>query len=143
MPEIAFFKVAVSAFIVKRNRILLLKRSENADFLPGTWEVPGGTIEEGETIKQGVARETKEEAGLTIIPSELLGYFEYTDGKNRKSLNLNFLCKMEDESEIVNIGEDEMSDFLWADEEKISTLPFTSDTMRDICLQALQGNQIK
>jgi len=69
------FKLAVSAFIVQNGKILILKRRDDEAFLPGTWEVPGGGVDENETVEQAVIRETKEEAGMDIIPQKLFGLF--------------------------------------------------------------------
>jgi len=51
-------------------RFLFIKRSETGD-CPGTWCVPGGGIEDGETIDQGTKRELSEECGYDE-PIELL-----------------------------------------------------------------------
>lgn len=67
MSNLQLFKIAVSAFIVKDHRLLILKRADDEAFLPGVWEVPGGGVDEGETIQEGVIRETMEEAGLSVI----------------------------------------------------------------------------
>jgi 8-oxo-dGTP pyrophosphatase MutT (NUDIX family) len=68
MAKLQLFKIAVSAFIVKNNKLLILKRADDEAFLPGTWEVPGGGIDEGESIEEGVMRETMEEAGIHVNP---------------------------------------------------------------------------
>jgi 8-oxo-dGTP diphosphatase len=43
----------------------------------GWWEFPGGKIEKGETPRQALVREIKEELSLTIEVGELIGTIEY------------------------------------------------------------------
>ena len=50
--------------------ILLERRSDN-----GLWGLPGGRIEPGESILQTALREAKEETGLTIVVTRLLGVY--------------------------------------------------------------------
>jgi len=57
--------VGVLSLIMKGDRVLLIKRSQNVHG-PGTWAPPGGHIEYGETPDQATIRETKEEVDLTI-----------------------------------------------------------------------------
>jgi len=42
------------------------------------WEFPGGGIEDGETPKEAIKREIKEETGLDIIPQRMIGIFSDT-----------------------------------------------------------------
>ena len=50
--------------------ILLERRSDN-----GLWGLPGGRIEPGESLLQTALREAKEETGLTIVVTRLLGVY--------------------------------------------------------------------
>ena len=51
---------------------------------------PGGGLEEGESIEEGVAREIKEEFGIEVKPSVLL-YENYSEDLDQKELY--FLCE--------------------------------------------------
>lgn len=55
------------------NNILLIKSP-----LRG-WEIPGGQIENGETIREGVIREVKEESGIDVELTEFCGVFQNTE----------------------------------------------------------------
>lgn len=60
-------KVAGSAAVFdKRDRVLLVKRAGS-----GTWCLPGGAVELGETPAECAVRETAEETGLRITTSEI------------------------------------------------------------------------
>jgi 8-oxo-dGTP diphosphatase len=49
-------------FFTDGKRVLLLKRSEKGD-CAGTWGIPGGKVEEGESLIDAAIREAKEECG--------------------------------------------------------------------------------
>lgn len=69
-----------------KGRLLLLVRSSSDDHRPGGLDLPGGKIETGEEIVAGVLRETQEEAGLTIDPSDL--HWVYADTKTAYNTEL-------------------------------------------------------
>lgn len=59
-----------AAIIVREGRILVCSRprgSELADF----WEFPGGKAEPGETLREALIREIREELDLEILPGEI------------------------------------------------------------------------
>lgn len=64
-------------------RVLLIQRSLDQDDPPevrGTWEFPGGTIEDGETPEAAAWREFTEETGLPAPPGETTGGWRSPDG---------------------------------------------------------------
>ena len=55
---------SVAACVYKGDRVLLIKRARQPS--QGLWSVPGGAIELGETIRDAVMRELREECGIEI-----------------------------------------------------------------------------
>ncbi|HVN05858.1 MAG TPA: NUDIX hydrolase [Bryobacteraceae bacterium] len=66
--------LGVGALIFDGDRILLVERGKEP--LKGYWSLPGGVLEAGETLEQGVVREVREETGLEVKPVGLLEIFE-------------------------------------------------------------------
>jgi ADP-ribose pyrophosphatase YjhB (NUDIX family) len=63
--------VGVGAVIVDdAGRVLLIRRASEP--LKGHWSLPGGLLELGESLTDGVRREVREETGLTVEPLELI-----------------------------------------------------------------------
>ena len=54
----------VGAILVRDQRLLLGRRSDDAAWLAGAWDVFGGHIEAGESIEQALVRELHEELGI-------------------------------------------------------------------------------
>lgn len=61
-----FQKVAVHAYIKKGNKFLVTHRSSNNDYKPNEWDLPGGTVEFGETVEIALKRELLEETKLKV-----------------------------------------------------------------------------
>ena len=71
-------------------KILLIQRSDQDDFLPGYFEIPGGKLDQGENILAGAKREFHEETGLEVLKmSDYIGSFDAIspDGKNVRQFN--------------------------------------------------------
>ena len=66
--------VGVGGVVIHEGRALLVRRGSEP--LKGEWSIPGGTLELGETIAEGVVRELREETGLEVRVLELIEVFE-------------------------------------------------------------------
>lgn len=66
--------VGVGGVVIEDGRVLLIRRGSEP--LKGQWSIPGGTLELGETLVHGVARELREETGLEVRVGELIEVFE-------------------------------------------------------------------
>jgi 8-oxo-dGTP diphosphatase len=58
--------------IIHDENILVLRRSNTDDWMPSHYGLPGGKIETGENILDGLCRECKEETSLDISPEHLV-----------------------------------------------------------------------
>ena len=66
--------VGVGGVIIEDGQALLIRRGSEP--LRGEWSIPGGTLELGETLEAGVARELLEETGLEVRVLELIEVFD-------------------------------------------------------------------
>lgn len=62
--------VGVGAVVIDRGHVLLVRRGTEP--LRGHWSLPGGLIEVGETLIDGIVREVREETGLEVEVVELI-----------------------------------------------------------------------
>ena len=112
--------LAVAAVIAHQGRVLLVRRGRPP--APGTWSLPGGALELGETLNQGLRREIHEETGLLVRPVRLLGAFDriVRDPENRIHFHyvlLDWLCTVEGGT--LHAGSD-ASEAAWADPSELA-----------------------
>ena len=89
--------VATSAVIVdEQGRILLQRRTDS-----GNWALPGGAMEMTESLSDSVVRETKEETGLDVMVTGIVGTYTdpkhiiaYTDGEVRRQFNICYTARI-------------------------------------------------
>jgi len=66
--------VGVGGVVIEDGRALLIKRGSEP--LLGQWSIPGGTLELGESLQEGVARELLEETGLEVQVLDMIEAFD-------------------------------------------------------------------
>jgi ADP-ribose pyrophosphatase YjhB (NUDIX family) len=89
--------IGVGAVIVEGGRVLLVRR--DTEPLRGEWSVPGGMLELGEKLRDGVRREALEETGVRVEPGEVLDVFDsiFTDGLGKTQYHyvlIDYLCRV-------------------------------------------------
>jgi 8-oxo-dGTP diphosphatase len=85
--------VAAHGLIEKDGKFLVLHRSRTDGYMAGFWDIPGGTIEFGEDIKEALIREIKEETGLEVKIGKILGAYGYQSGEDRHQFQLTYECE--------------------------------------------------
>ncbi|MFZ2189453.1 MAG: NUDIX domain-containing protein [Candidatus Magasanikiibacteriota bacterium] len=68
--------IGVYALIIKDDNILLIKKARGP--YTGKWDLPGGSLEFGENLLDGLVREVMEETGLLFKESSLLNVLTHT-----------------------------------------------------------------
>ena len=66
--------VGVGGVVIDNGRALLIRRGGPP--MEGEWSIPGGMLELGETLTQGVARELAEETGLEVNVLDIIEVLE-------------------------------------------------------------------
>lgn len=87
----------MGALIIRRGCILLVERGREP--LKGSWSLPGGVLETGETLQAGLGREVREETGLEVKAARLFEVFEriMPDAESRVEYHyvlLDYLCRV-------------------------------------------------
>jgi len=114
--------VGLGAVIVRDREVVLVRRASEP--LRGEWSLPGGLLELGETLRQGIAREVLEETGLRVRVEQVLDVFDsiVPDATGRTQFHyvlIDFLCVPlggelragSDVSEVVWAAVDELKRF--------------------------------
>ena len=126
--------VGIGAVILDQGRVVLVKR--RLPPLAGEWSIPGGRLETGETLHQGVIREAREETGLTVEPAELLGVYDrlVRDDSGRILYHyvlIDFLCRRL--AGELHAGGD-ADDARWFSQEEVGKISLVEDTAEVIRL---------
>lgn len=66
--------VGVGGVVIHEDRVLLIRRGHPP--LKGEWSIPGGMLELGERLEDGVRRELMEETGLEVEPLAEIATFD-------------------------------------------------------------------
>jgi 8-oxo-dGTP diphosphatase len=128
------FMVAVGAMIEhdSSGKILLVKRSETADYLPGIWEDMGGRIKQFEDPEDALRREVREETGLEIeILKPLAVFHDYYGERTAENelLIITYWCKATSDQVVLS---EEHSAYRWVSPEEALELADHVGERRDI-----------
>ena len=132
-PELPM--VGVGGVVIDRERALLVRRGTEPAL--GEWSIPGGLLEVGETLAEGVARELLEETGLTVRVLDLIEVvdriFRDPDGTAENKgpryhfVIVDFLCELLTGEPHANDGE--ISDLAFVREEELDRYQLNEATL--------------
>jgi 8-oxo-dGTP diphosphatase len=90
----------VTAVIERDDRRLLIGQRRHEDSSPLKWEFPGGKVKDGESLEHALARELREELGVTLLRSVPISRVEQDYGGTMGSLSITFFAASILEAEI-------------------------------------------
>lgn len=107
-------KITASAFIYHNKKVLLVKRADSETFAPNHWELPGGHMEFGEAIEEGLLRECIEEVGFSVNIKNTFHSFTFiTDNDMTHYIENINLCAPKSSHPAVTLNPKEHSDYKW------------------------------
>ena len=124
--------IGVGGVVISDGRVLLVRRGGPP--LQGEWSIPGGILEVGETLIEGVQRELAEETGIDVRVRTLIEVFERIDrdisGKSQYHfVVLDYLCEVV--RGIARAGSD-VSEVAWAAPSELEKYSLTETAGRVI-----------
>lgn len=124
--------MGVGALIVAENEILLVRRGKEPS--KGEWSIPGGLVRVGETLRDAVIREAREETGFRVEPLTLVELLEriFPDNQGRIRYHYvlaDYLCRVIGGE--LNAGSD-ASEAIWVNHEQLDSFPLAPVTLRVI-----------
>ena len=133
--------VGVAGAVVRERKVLLIRRGREP--MLGSWSLPGGALETGETILEGVVREVREETGLRVRPVELLAMLDRILRDEQGVVEyhyvlLDWLCELVDADEDAEAcaGSD-ATEVVWVSAEEIDAMPDVDEAMQRVVRDAL------
>lgn len=135
--EIKYMKtrIVLTGILRDNDLFLVVKRNENDDLYPGAWEFPGGHLEDGETLKDGLKRELMEEIGYTEDFNPIIThYFDEVKEKNNElihDLEIDFIVNVDKSKVNVKLSE-EHSDYKWVSKDSDYLDEFIKDKLSNI-----------
>lgn len=128
-------RIVLTGILKDKDLLLVVKRNENDDLYPGAWEFPGGHLENGETLKDGLTRELEEEIGFTDDFDPIIThYYDEVKEKNGKlihDLEIDFLINVDSFKMNVQLSE-EHCDYKWVTKDSDYLDEFTKDKLSNI-----------
>ena len=124
--------VGVGGVVIAEGRALLIRRGGPP--LEGEWSIPGGMLELGETLEEGVRRELAEETGLEVHVLEFIEVFEriFPDDGGRTRYHfviLDYLCEaVSGEARAAS----DVTDVAWARKKNLAKYSLTPTATRVI-----------
>lgn len=128
-------KIVLTGILKDDNEFLIVKRNENDELYPGAWEFPGGHLENGETIKDGLKRELFEEIGFNEEFDPIITHY-YDEIKNKNgnliyNLEIDFIINV-NKNDINVILSNEHCDYKWVGKESSLIDDFIKDKLSNL-----------
>ena len=135
---------ATAAFIVNdKQEMLVVRRAKEP--AKGTLDLPGGFVDMGETVEQGMLREIKEETGLDVKEIQYLfsspNVYMYS-GMGVHTLDMDFLVPVHGDVPAINAADD-AAEALWIPISEVNPAEFGLTSIRNAVIRFLKQYKIR
>ncbi len=104
-----------------KGEVLLAKRTNELSIFPGIYELPGGHIEFGELIEDGLRREMREEFSLEVKIGQPFHVFTYLNTSQTKHVvEIVYFAELVDQNSVIKLS-NEHSSYKWVEESEVET----------------------
>jgi len=93
----------VAAVMERSDRRLLIGQRRCDDTSPLKWEFPGGKVKTGETFEEALARELREELGITLTKARPIASVRHLYAATPEELEIHFYAVAFAEAEVTPI----------------------------------------
>lgn len=128
-------RIVLTGILKDSDLLLVVKRNENDDLYPGAWEFPGGHLEVGESLKDGLKRELSEEIGFTDDFEPIIThYYDKVEEKNGEfihDLEIDFIVNVDSSKVFVKLS-NEHCDYKWVTKDSEYLDEFIKDKLSNI-----------
>ena len=109
---------AVWVIVYNEKQEICLLRRFNTGYMDGTYTLPAGHLEEGESLKQGAHREALEEIGINIVESKLV-HTAYRERRNDRIYIDLFFEVLDYTGEVNNTEPDKCDEIIWVSQDNL------------------------
>lgn len=131
------YNLGVGGAVVKDDKLLLVRRASRRG--RGNWQIPGGFVEQDETMEQAVVREVQEESGVTAEVVGVLGIRNRYDPDSDNSTYVILALRPVEGEPTPDEREVDMAGYFSLDE--IDALEQVPPINREVARRALDPNR--
>jgi 8-oxo-dGTP diphosphatase len=115
------YYMAAHGLIRKNNQFLVTRRSIVNDYMPLKWDIPGGFVESGESVEDGLKREITEETNIEVsIDKIIYVYTNLSQLPKKQVFQAVYLCEYV--AGEICINPEEHDQFAWISKEQMFEL---------------------
>jgi mutator protein MutT len=108
------------------SQVFLQKRASDRKLFSGCWDIVGGHVEIGETIREALAREIREETGWELKQIVcLIDAFDWSSENNgtlARKREFDFVVEVQGNLENPQIERDKFTEYCWADRDDLESM---------------------
>ncbi len=136
-PEVPL--LAVGGVVFREGRVLLVRRGKPP--AEGEWAVPGGRVEIGETLREAIEREIREETGIVVRAGEMCHLFEVVRRDEAGRVKFHYVI-IDFRGEYISgepVASSDACEAAWVSREELEERPVNGETLRLLRKLGFQG----